>query len=90
MKALQQHYANLTPDEVKLKRADFIGHNLIPTLASAFVACYWILGMMKYNSPDWSAYTFLVPDFQACFWKYVMMNENTNYVYSRKVLPIKK
>ena len=67
VKALKQHYANLTPDEVKLKRADFIGHNLIPTLASAFVACYWILGMMKYNSPDWSAYTFLVPEFQAIF-----------------------
>ena len=61
---MKQHYANLTPDEVKLKRADFIGHYLIPPLASIFVASYWILGMMKYNSPDWSAYSFLVPDFQ--------------------------
>ena len=67
VKALQQHYANLTPNEVALKKADFIGFTLIPTLASGFVAGYWIIGMMKYHSPDWSAYTFLVPDFQATF-----------------------
>ena len=73
MRALQEHYANLTPDEVKLRRADFIGHNLIPTMASVFVACYWILGMMKYNSPDWSAYSGLVPEFQVTYMSMMMM-----------------
>ena len=53
--ALTQHYSKLTLDEIKLKRADFIGHYLIPTLASIFVAGYWILGLMKYNSPNWFA-----------------------------------
>ena len=61
------NHHGLTPDEIKLARADFIGHKLIPTLACVFVAIYWILGMMKYNSPDFSAYTFLVPEFQAIY-----------------------
>ena len=61
--ALKEHYANLTPIEAKHKRADYIGFTVIPTFASLFVAGYWIIGMMKYKSPDWSAYTFLVPDF---------------------------
>ena len=60
--ALKEHFRNLNPNKKKLKRADFLGFTVIPTFAS--VAGYWIIGMMKYNSPYWSAYTFLVPDFQ--------------------------
>ena len=54
----------MTPNEKKLKFADYMGFTVIPTIASAFIAGYWILGMMKYNSPDWSAYYFLVPNFE--------------------------
>ena len=54
----------MTPNEKKLKFADYMGFTVIPTFASAFIAGYFITGMMKYNSPDWSAYYFLVPDFE--------------------------
>ena len=64
MAALKEHYRNLAANEKKLGRADFIGFTVIPTLASCFIAGYWILGMMKYYSPDWSAYQDLVPEFQ--------------------------
>ena len=61
---MKVHYENLTPDEIKLARADFIGFRVIPVFAMGFVASYWTMGMMKYYSPDWSAYTFLLPSFQ--------------------------
>ena len=64
MAALKNLYNNMTPNERKLKFADYMGFTVIPTIASAFIAGYWILGMMKYSSPDWSAYTFLIPDYE--------------------------
>jgi predicted regulator of amino acid metabolism with ACT domain len=54
--ALKDYYSNLTPNERKLKRADFMGFTVIPTIASTFIAGYWIIGMIKYNSPDWSVF----------------------------------
>ena len=62
--ALKEHYRNLATNEKKLERADFIGFTVIPTIASCFIAGYWIIGMMKYYSPDWSAYQGLLPEFQ--------------------------
>ena len=62
--ALREHYKNLNANEKKLKRADFLGHTVIPTIACCFIGGYWILGMMKYYSPDWVAYQDLVPQFQ--------------------------
>ena len=62
--ALQAHYDSLTPDEKRLAKADYVGLTVIPAFAMVFVASYWTIGMMKYNSPDWSAYTFLIPSFQ--------------------------
>ena len=61
---MKEHYKKLTPNEVKLAKADYIGFTVIPTLASMFVTCYWVVGMMKYNSPDWSAYQGLMPEYQ--------------------------
>ena len=62
--ALKEHYRNLAANEKKLEQADFIGLTVIPTIAGCFIAGYWILGMMKYWSPDWSAYQNLLPKFQ--------------------------
>ena len=62
--ALKEHYRNLATNEKKLERADFIGFTVIPTIAGCFIAGYWIIGMMKYYSPDWSAYQGLLPEFQ--------------------------
>ena len=64
VQALKDLYANMSPNEKKLKTADFLGHYVIPTIACLFIACYWILGLMKYNSPDWSEYHFLLPEFK--------------------------
>ena len=47
-----------------LKRLDFLGLYVIPMLAMMFVILYWTIGMMKYNSPDWSDYVFLLPEYQ--------------------------
>ena len=46
--ALKVHYDNMTPDEKKLARADFIGFRVIPVFAMGFVAAYLTMGMMKY------------------------------------------
>ena len=54
----------MTPNEKKLERADFMGHVVIPTFACLFVAGYWIIGMMKYASPDWTMYEFLLPEYK--------------------------
>ena len=54
----------MTPNEKKLERADFMGHVVIPTFACLFVAGYWIIGMMKYASPDWSMYENLLPEYK--------------------------
>ena len=62
--ALKEHYRNLATNEKKLERADFIGFTVIPTIAWCFIAGYWTIGMMKYYSPDWSAYQGLLPKFQ--------------------------
>ena len=64
MAALKEHYKQLAANEKKLERADFIGFTVIPSIASCFIAGYWIIGMMKYYSPDWSAYDGLLPEFQ--------------------------
>ena len=85
---MRNYYSNLSPNEKKLKFADFLGHVVIPTVACGFVAFYWIFGMMKYNSPDWSAYTFILPDLEVnrirkyCFKKpksYSILKENLSY-----------
>ena len=47
--------------------ADFIGFRVIPVFAMGFVVAYWTMGMMKYYSPDWSAYAFLLPSFQVSY-----------------------
>ena len=62
--ALKEHYRNLAANERKLEQADFLGLTIIPTIAGCFIAGYWILGMMKYHSPDWSAYLHLLPELQ--------------------------
>ena len=31
---------------------DFIGHYVIPNLAGIFITSYWIIGILKYNYPD--------------------------------------
>ena len=54
----------MTANEKKLEQADYIGFTVIPFIACCFIAGYWIVGMMKYNSPDWSAYTHLLPEFE--------------------------
>ena len=41
----------MTPNEKKLKVADYLGYTVIPSIACTFVATYWILGMAKYYSP---------------------------------------
>ena len=62
--ALKELYKKLTPNEVKLAKADYIGFTVIPTLATIFVTCYWVIGMMKYHSPDWSAYLVFIPQYE--------------------------
>ena len=48
--ALRDYYsAFVTPNQRKLKRADFIGFTLIPSVALSFVVCYWAIGLMKYE-----------------------------------------
>ena len=42
----------MTPNEKKLKKADFLGYTVIPTIAGTFVASYWVLGMAKYYFPE--------------------------------------
>ena len=42
----------MTPNEEKLKVADYLGFTVIPTIASTFVATYWFLGMTKYYAPE--------------------------------------
>ena len=54
----------MTPNEVKLAKADYIGFTVIPTLATIFVTSYWVIGMMKYHSPDWSAYQGFIPEYE--------------------------
>ena len=54
--ALMEYYRNISANERKLEEADFVGFTVIPTIASFFIAGYWIVEMMKYKSPDWSAY----------------------------------
>ena len=44
----------MTPNEKKLKLADYLGFTVIPTIASSFVATYWVLGMTKYYFPEMS------------------------------------
>ena len=47
--ALRDYYsAFVTPNQRKLKRADYIGFTLIPRVVLSFVACYWAIGLMKY------------------------------------------
>ena len=78
--ALKEHYRNLSANEKKLEQADFIGLTVIPTIAGCFIASYWIIGMMKYHSPDWSAYQDLLPQFGVgtTIWKHI---ENLNIRY---------
>merc|ERR1711962_325295 len=54
--ALKEHYSNMTPNEKKLKIADFLGYTVIPSIAGTSVALYWVLGMIKYYSPEISIY----------------------------------
>ena len=42
----------MTPNERKLKVADYLGFTVIPGIASTFVVTYWVLGMTKYYSPE--------------------------------------
>ena len=60
--ALREYYAGLTPNEMRLNKADYLGFRVFPSIAMLFIACYWVQGLMKYNSPDWSNYTFLIPE----------------------------
>ena len=64
--ALQAHYDSLTPNEKMLAKADYVGFTVIPVFATAFIVSYWTIGMMKYYSPDWVEYTFLIPSFKVC------------------------
>ena len=41
----------MTPNERKLKVADYLGFTVIPSIAGIFVATYWVLGMAKYYAP---------------------------------------
>ena len=56
VEALKEHYANMTPNEKKLKIADYLGFTVIPSIAGTFVAFYWVLGMVKYYLPEISFY----------------------------------
>ena len=47
--ALKDHYRNLSANEKKLDRADFIGFTVIPTIAGCFIAGYWILPEYQVN-----------------------------------------
>ena len=54
--ALRDYYeglAEVNANEALLAKCDYIGHNVIPSLAISFVVCYWILGLLKYNFPEW-------------------------------------
>ena len=46
----------MTPNEKKLKIADYLGYTVIPSIAGTFVAFYWVLGMIKYYLPEISIY----------------------------------
>ena len=59
VEALKEHYSNMTPNEKKLKIADYLGYTVIPSIAGTFVALYWVLGMIKYYSPEISIYAIL-------------------------------
>ena len=73
--ALKEYYRKLSANEKKLKQADFVGFTVIPTIAGCFIAGYWIVGMMKYHSPDWSAYDDLLPEFQVQLFLFRKINE---------------
>ena len=39
-------------NERLLVKCDWIGHKVIPILATIFVASYWMLGLLKYYDPN--------------------------------------
>ena len=53
MKEYYEGLAEVNANEKLLARCDFIGHNVIPTLAIIFIVTYWIMGLLKYNYPEW-------------------------------------
>merc|ERR1712013_349597 len=53
--ALREYYEGLeeiNSNEITLARCDFIGYYVIPNLAGIFITSYWIIGLLKYNYPD--------------------------------------
>ena len=54
--ALKDYYeglAEVNANESLLATCDYIGHNVIPTFAIMFIVFYWIMGLLKYNYPEW-------------------------------------
>ena len=43
----------MNANESLLATCDYIGHNVIPTFAIMFIVIYWIMGLLKYNYPEW-------------------------------------
>ena len=50
VEALADYYGDLrSTNEKRLAQADFIGLTVIPAFSFIFIACYWIIGILKYN-----------------------------------------
>ena len=53
MKEYYEGLAEVNANEKTLARCDFIGFYVIPNLAATFIVIYWIMGLLKYNFPEW-------------------------------------
>ena len=53
MKEYYEGLAEVNANEKTLARCDFIGFYVIPNLATIFIITYWIMGLLKYNYPEW-------------------------------------
>ena len=50
VEALAEYYGGLvSTNEKRLAQADFFGLKIIPIFSLAFVAFYWIIGILKYS-----------------------------------------